>query len=142
MSGIRKNMQLISDAGSGDCFRACLTSILGIPNDPDLPNVDQPDWFLRWHRFLSPMGLELNYEHKACWRNGYWIASVTSKNYTTCTHAIVMHGQEVFHDPSPKERYEDGLSLLGSDVVGGGYYLEVTDSSLLHVFVAKLAGAE
>jgi hypothetical protein len=127
-------MQLIVDEGKGDCFRACVTSLLGIPNDPELPNVDDPAWFFKWQKFLGPLGLEINYTD-ACWRNGYWIASVKSKNFATCTHAIVMQQQEVFHDPSTKARYEEGEALLGSTVVNGGWFLEVADASKLAALV-------
>lgn len=126
---MRCNRQLTIDKGKGDCFRACLTSILGIPNRPDFPNVDDKEWFLGWLNLLSPFGLELHYESKSCWRNGFWIASVKSKNFENTGHAIVMQGCKVAFDPSPMKRYRKGISLLGTELVYGGWYLEVTDCS-------------
>ena len=126
---IRKNNQLICDNKAGDCFRACLTSILCIENSPDLPNVDKESWFIDWHNFLYPKGLTLSYEKEACWKNGFWIATVKSKNFEGEFHSIIMKGQEVYFDPSPKETYEEGMNLLGKGVVNGGMSLEVSDMS-------------
>ena len=126
---IRKNNQLICDNKAGDCFRACLTSILCIDNSPDLPNVDKKDWWILWHNFLEPKGLTLSYEKEACWKMGYWIATVKSKNFDGESHSIIMKGQEVYFDPSPKETYEVGLNLLGKAIVDGGTFLEVSDMS-------------
>ena len=73
---IRKNKQLIVHKGKGDCFRACITSLLGISNNTSLPNCHEKGWFLQWDRIFRELGLELHFEHLAFWRNGYWIASV------------------------------------------------------------------
>lgn len=129
-----KNKQLIVDSIKGDCFRACVTSVLEIPNLPSLPNCDDPEWFLKWDRILRTFGVALRYEAKACWRSGYWIASVKSKNYKEVTHAIVMNGLRVAFDPSTKRRYHVGYSLLGKDVVNGGHYFEILDPSKLSKF--------
>ena len=129
---MKKNKQHIVDNKNGDCFRACLTSILGIPNDKKLPNVSQKDWWSQWDNLLKYLGLEIVYRPKDCWMNGYWIASVKSKNFKNSTHAIVMNGLNVAFDPSTKKRYRTGQSLLGKDVVQGGYSLVVNDASKLH----------
>lgn len=131
---MKKNRQLVADSVKGDCFRACVTSVLGIPNSPKLPNCDDPEWSLKWDRLLGRFGIALSYSQKACWRRGYWIASVKSKNFKEVTHAIVMNGIYVAWDPSTKVRYKAGESLLGKDVVLGGHYLEVTDPSKLAKF--------
>jgi hypothetical protein len=41
---------------------------------------------------------------EAPWHPGFWIAGVISENFAGCTHAIVMEGSEVVHDPSPRPR--------------------------------------
>lgn len=38
------------------------------------------------------------------WHMGYWIASVISENFPGATHAVVMSGNDVVHDPSPRPR--------------------------------------
>lgn len=129
---MRKNKQLICDSKKGDCFRACLTSILGLPNDPKLPNCDDPEWYMKWNKLLWRFGLTLIYNQDSCWKSGYWIARVKSKNFKDTTHAIVMYDLQVAHDPSLKKRYRVGQSLLGGAAVLGGHSLEVTDASKLH----------
>ena len=128
----RKNKQLVVDKGNGDCFRACLTSLLGLPNTDGILNYHSKDWMLKWDKFLEQFGLSLHYEQKSCWRYGYWIASVKSKNYKNVTHAIIMKGTEVFFDPSTKKRYRTNRSLLGKDIVRGGFYLEAMNPSKLY----------
>lgn len=126
---MRKNYQKICDKEYGDCFRACVTSFLGIENDDSLPGGNEKDWFLKWFRVLGDYGLTLRYEEKACWGEGFWIASVKSKNFENITHSIIMFGQEVYFDPSLKKRYSDGENLLGTDVVLGGWHFELSDPS-------------
>jgi hypothetical protein len=118
-----KNQQLITDSKNGDCFRACLTSLLSIQNSPNLPNGEC--WFLDWGIFLDKYGLSLKFNKEACWKQGFWIASVPSKNFKGLTHAIIMKNQEVYFDPSLKETYIIGENLLGKDLVKGGWSLEV-----------------
>lgn len=130
---MRKNKQLVVDNKLGDCFRASLTSILDIPNDPRLPNGE--NYWTEWRKIFDPMGLYMKWERKSCWIDGYWVASVPSLNYPDiCTHAIVMQGNQVAHDPSTKLTYETGRNLLGQDIVLGGYMIYVVDASLLHNF--------
>lgn len=136
---MRRNSQLVVHHGHGDCLRACLTSILDIPNSLDLPNVDDKkpgEWFLLWRKWLGQYGLVLNYEIKAFWREGFWIASVPSLNFPGGRHAIVMNGSDVEWDPSPLKRYDSSMSLTGEGRVFGGHYLEVSDASLLRGLVA------
>lgn len=66
-----ENKQLIVDAGKGDCFRACITSILEIPNDPKLPNIDDEDYICKWWDFLGKFGMDIVYDEKKIWRDGY-----------------------------------------------------------------------
>jgi hypothetical protein len=67
----RKNYQKRVDPQNGDCFRACVTSLLGIENDESLPDGGDEEWFVKWSKFLNRFGLEIHYERKACWRNGF-----------------------------------------------------------------------
>lgn len=48
---------------------------------------------------------------------GYWIASVLSSNFPNTTHAVVMLGSEVAHDPSPRTRRAPYV------FVGDGFFL-------------------
>lgn len=139
-------MQKIVHPENGDCMRACLTSMMGLPNDPKkIPLPGAVDFFLPCYRFLRRFGMHIRYEQKAFWGHGYWMASVKSKNYPEGTHAIVMNGHKVAHDPSTKRRYRAGTSLLGKDIVVGGFVLEVIDATKLknlEVFRKKLCANE
>lgn len=136
-----KNKQLIVNSKTGDCMRACITSILNIPNTDKLPNFTEKTkeghhnaGWPKWYKLLNEMGLDFRYDEKQIWRSGYWIASIQSKNYKGSYHAVVMKGHEIAHDPSTKKRYRTGTNLLGKKVVNGGYWIEITDVSLLPRF--------
>lgn len=118
-----------------------MTSVLGIPNDPALPACDDPEWFLKWWNFLGSFGLSVRYELTACWGTGYWIASVPSLNFDGVTHAIVMNGHEVAFDPSTAKAYPTGESLIGKDVVKGGWLLDVVDPTRLGELVERQRAA-
>ncbi len=125
--------QKVVDKGIGDCFRACMASFLELPNDERLP--DGYESVTPWNEWLAQFGMELNFSHRSIWRDGYWIATVQSKNYEGVSHAILMHGTDVAFDPSTtKNRYRKGTSMLASDAVRGGWWVEVTDPSLLYKF--------
>ena len=125
--------QLHVSPETGDCFRACMCSVFDIENTDDLPNVDDDKWLWRWKTILRRIGITVEYDDKRIWRAGYWIASVPSKNLEGQTHAIVMHGHKVAHDPSTKRRYRRGTNMLGASLVDGGFYFVVEDPSLLHL---------
>lgn len=128
-----KYKQQIVDGNIGDCFRACMATVLQLPPDV-LPNDHSPAWHSIWASFLRQFGLSLMFgsNKDAIWVDGYWIASVKSINYKEVTHAIVMDGTAVYHDPSTKKRYRTGTRLIGDDAVNGGYHLIVDDATLLH----------
>ena len=119
--------QEICDKDKGDCLRACIATVLQIPIK-SLPNFHTNRFFLDWMKLLGNFGIELRYG-KSCWIQGYWIASVPSKNFKGVKHSIVMKGQLVFFDPSPKKKYKVGMNLLLSHsfFVEGGYTFIIGD---------------
>ena len=130
--------QLHSRCDDGDCFRACISVLLGVPNGDHIPNPHDQLWFFAWQDFLAPFGMAIDHSHAKgpIWRGHPWIASVPSKNCEGKSHAIVMGDRnQVLFDPSPNRRYHAGWSLLGKDVVLGGTWLEVSDASRLKEFV-------
>jgi hypothetical protein len=130
---MKKNKQVIFDKGNGDCMRASLTSILDLPNDPKkIPLSGAADWWKTAPKFLRKFGLVLRYDEKAFWKQGYWMASVKSLNFEGGSHAIVMRGTRVAHDPSTKKRYKTGEDMLQGGAVQGGYVLEVAHPLKLH----------
>lgn len=131
---MKRYKQLIVDPEIGDCFRACMATLLQLPPQV-LPNDHSQYWWFNWQKYLSQFGLELFTSSASgpIWSQFLWIASVKSLNYENGTHAILMHnGGIVFHDPSTKKRYKTGTDLLGEDSVIGGQRLEVADTGKLH----------
>lgn len=135
MKGVK---QKIVNKKTGDCFRACVASILEMPNDNKLPNAHGGDWFGAWYEFFGKMGLAISFDRVAIWREGYWIASVKSKNFKNTSHAIVMKGDAVAFDPSTKKTHRKGTNLLGRGVVNGGYWIEVSDFTKLKEYFKSL----
>jgi len=127
-----QKQRIVSDI-IGDCFPACMASLLELPLEV-LPNDHSDAWFRIWDVFLHQFGLAIGFDGKdgAIWQDHPWIATVKSKNYKSGTHAIVMQGTKVLFDPSTKKTYRKGESLLNSDVVTGGYRITVSDFSQLH----------
>ncbi len=123
--------QIVFGGGNGDCFRACIASILELPNDDRLPNAHGEGWFQTWQDWLGRFGLSIEFDATRIWRESFWIASVPSKNLEGVTHAIVMQGSQVAFDPSTKKTYRTGRQMLGAKV-GGGWWFEVVDVRLLH----------
>ena len=127
--------QRVVDSGMGDCFAACMASLLELPIEV-MPNDHSSTWWTTWYNFLAQFGLEINYSGAkgAIWASHPWIASVKSKNYKDGTHAIVMHnGGQVLFDPSTKKRHRKGTYLGGKGIVVGGYRITVSDFSKLHL---------
>lgn len=131
---MRKYKQKISNSKTGDCFRACMATLLQLPPEV-LPNDFSPMWHSNWQKYLEQFGLALSPQNgadKPIWYSEPWIAAVKSLNYD-CTHAILMHhGGIVLHDPSTKKRYKTGTSLTSKDVISG-QHLVVKDASKLHL---------
>lgn len=121
---MKKYDQLISGDVDGDCFRACMATVLQIPIDT-LPNWHDNQWFLKWDKWLHERGLGITVHSSYFGVDGLWIASVKSQNYEDITHAIVMNDEDVFHDPSPLKKYKE----IDTDDIGVSYHIELTDIS-------------
>ncbi len=131
---MKKIKQRIVSNIMGDCFAACMASLLELPIEV-LPNDHSEAWFSVWEVFLKQFGLEITSDSAkgAIWAIHPWIASVKSQNFENDTHAIIMHnGGIVLFDPSTKKTYKKGMSMLSKDIVIGGYRIEVSDFSKLH----------
>lgn len=117
----------------GDCFPACIATLLELPLEV-LPNDHSDSWWKVWDCFLAQFGLSLTYDSSEgpIWQDYPWIATVKSKNFESGSHAIVMMGHCVFFDPSTKKTYKKGESLLGKNIVQGGYRINVADFTVLH----------
>ena len=117
----------------GDCFPACVASLLELPIEV-VPNIHSDSWFSIIKTFLDEFGLDMTFHNSSgpIWADSPWIASVKSKNYPDGTHTIIMQGSEVLFDPSTKSVYRKGTYLLDKETVIGGYIMRVSDFSRLH----------
>lgn len=117
--------------GHGDCFRACVCSLLELPHEAfesPSPALPHNEWAVAWQRQLMERGfwmagIEVDPDDEPWYASpGYWIASVPSLNLGTdengdpIRHAVVMHGTELAHDPSTQNRYTTSpiKSVLGA----------------------------
>jgi hypothetical protein len=90
----------------GNCFEACLASILELPLD-EVPCFKQPDWleqinrWLRWHFSLQliMMPSDEGFGPGVMSPNTYVIAS--GPNHRGVMHSVVHRGITMVHDPNP-----------------------------------------
>jgi hypothetical protein len=115
-----------------DCFRACIASMLELPNSDSLPHISSETWFFDWNDFLKNFGIRLDHDYDKIYRDGFWVASVLSLNNPGGYHAIIMKDKYVEFDPSNLRQYEKGRDLLQEHkIVHEGYWLEIDDISKL-----------
>lgn len=118
--------------GYGDCFAACLASLLELPIEAVPSDTSSSHWNTVTG-FLEQFGLDITCHNSGgpIWSDSPWIAFVKSQNYEGVTHAIIMKGSCVLFDPSTKTRHKKG-KVMSSTTVIGGYIIRVADFSLLH----------
>lgn len=112
MIPVTQTMTVARD-GTGDCFNACVASILHIPIEtthhilPNSPGV----WFLNWRRWLKDQGYHLHMTSKLKPPEGYSIVSIlTDRIYLEghekagkrISHACVALDGKIVHDPFPE----------------------------------------
>lgn len=111
--------QQIFDLGHGDCFRACVASVLDLPIE-EVPNfMEHPGsaWWTAVQEWLTVRGLTVEVRRGkggSAVKNfprGYWIASGKSPRGDH-HHAVVFHGGELEHDPHPDRTGLDGPPLF------------------------------
>lgn len=114
---------------TGDCLAACIASILECDIEK-LPNPYDGNWWHTWHEFLKPHGVALlSKGRSAYYWDTYWIGVVPSLNHKGRHHAVVMHSDQLVHDPNvpPAKVYEQ---VSYKDCVDG-YTLVLSDAGLL-----------
>lgn len=93
----------------GNCFRACLASILEIPIDDipcfeDMMSVEEPEiWVTAFANWLTPLKMDA-YEvevGKGETPRGYTIATGPSPRYPDVLHSVVALDGKPFFDPHP-----------------------------------------
>lgn len=94
--------QTILTAPGGDCFRACVASILELRLDdvPNIQNSDNHDWWQAWNDWLEPRKIYLC-AWAGDWRpKGYSILTVKSKAHAW-HHAVVALDSRPIWNPRP-----------------------------------------
>lgn len=99
--------QQVVDQDVGDCFSACIASILELPLER-VPVIHGDGAWDRWMDWFHAANLALILLDKSPPPPGYSIRSILSYNYEARTHAVVAFNGAVVHDPSPSRRkYSD-----------------------------------
>mgnify|MGYP001592315282 FL=1 len=113
----------------GNCFQACLASILEIPLEDafdccpfdtptDEKRLERHPWWVAFNEWLSQFGLgSIWLEFKPTPPTitqllGYHLAEVKSHTLKSGNHCVVIHDGELVHDPNPKSKV-DSDDLIG-----------------------------
>ena len=106
-------MKPVFTTGVGDCFRACVASILelrsqDVPHTPNTtPEDDRVEWIANMNNYLRPLGLAVIYTvpedgykqfEEIGIHNCYYIMCVSFESGPL--HAIVGRNGNVTHDPA------------------------------------------
>ncbi len=96
--------QTICTAPGGNCFAACVASILELLLE-EVPNFQSPDWLEEWQKWLRPRNLGLlHFGHRldpdAFIPRGYAILGADSPR-GDWLHAVVTYDGAICWDPSP-----------------------------------------
>lgn len=90
----------------GNCFAACVASILELPMHA-VPNfVEREDWFHAVQEFLGRFGLFLAWNVEPTYREFWGYHVVSGPGPRGVRHSVVGYGLDVIWDPHPSR---DGL---------------------------------
>jgi len=141
-----KVKQTILSAPKGNCFAACLASILELPIDvvPNFVGDYGENWFIHLVDWLKPLNLSvvfLTYDNETELPRGYSIMSVESSNGPWNHCLVALDGVAVW-DPSP-----GGNGVIGCKpklwtvltVLDPSMMLQVCDKEF-HAFPMRLLG--
>lgn len=123
--------QTLFAPGIGNCFSACVASVLEVPLD-EVPNFCEgqaADWYDRFMAWLRPRGfyaITCKIGGRPGEPDGGWypegihIAGGKSPRYD-CLHAVVARGSDVVHDPHPSRAgvldFVDTILIIPVDVI-------------------------
>ena len=105
--------------GNGNCFQACVASVLEIPLEGSFNHggFSDKDWFEQFNMWLRQYGLGCIFvecsEEKPLTSSplcGIHIAEMQPENGGVL-HAVVIDGDKIIHDPMPYER--NGYNCCG-----------------------------
>ena len=106
---MQKNMHNPEKGIIGDCYRACLCSLLEV-SDENVPNfVEDPDYPMNVVEFLRIKGFRLRHGSKCPKDVEYYIANGVSPR--GIRHSVIYKDSKLVHDPHPS----------GGGVIPDGY---------------------
>jgi hypothetical protein len=90
----------------GNCFGACVASILELPLDetPSTKGLDGEKWWAIWEKWFAERNTGLvNFGYTKGWQpRGYWLLGAESPRLPGRIHSVVCKGNELIHDPHPE----------------------------------------
>lgn len=96
--------------GDGQCFRACLATLLGLElEDVPVPKVSRGRWLERMRRFCRDRGYDLVHTDRISFKTRAPMI-VGGPTHRGTWHAIVVRGGRIVHDPFPGPRKHWGLT--------------------------------
>lgn len=113
------NQRVISNV-DGDCFDACMVSILELSDFPIWEK--KTSQYIRWNRLLEKYNMQVVYyaigSHPP--PDGYAVLSVKSALFEGGRHAVVTYGDgwtfEIVHNPNPQD--PRGVNIPPDDRLG------------------------
>ncbi len=126
----------------GDCVRACITSILGLPLHA-VENCHGEGWWdlLRGECYRHGYDIAVTQTQYEPPQDAYWIATVPSLNLgpdpdgKPAEHCVVARGYTLIHDPSLGRKYDQDAwaKAWNDDQVSEGWVLVPCDPVALRV---------
>lgn len=118
-------MQTRLGVPNGNCFAACVASLLECPiEEVDYPMLDGPEWLPEWNERLKHKGwmyLEQAFDAPLCNLPDKALVIMTGPNANGCLHSIIAehfseNGRHAFryqHDPNPSGRFITAPHWIG-----------------------------
>lgn len=113
------NQRIISDV-DGDCFDACMVSILELADFPTWSR--KTNQYIRWNEFLDKHNMQVLYYELGTFPvpDGFAIMSVKSALFAGARHAVVVEGNgwtvKIVHNPNPQD--PRGIEIPSEDWFG------------------------
>jgi hypothetical protein len=101
---VKKIMQTKFGAKKGNCFDACVASILEYPLEKIPENMMSEDWFLKYQKWLKTIGYQLlnvRLGDGFLPEDIYYIVSGISPRFKDVQHSTVGLNGKIIHDPHP-----------------------------------------
>ncbi len=103
------------ETGNGNCWTACIASILELPIEQVPDFIDNKDFYGSTVKWLAKRGLtlvQIDLQHSTCWPffwgNSVWTILSGQSPRGDWKHAVVGNGLKPIHDPHPDNKMLKG----------------------------------